>query len=468
MRGTTQCLHLVRGASAPDPGIAHRTDAMRTHLRVLLATAAQVTTSFGLLAQPCQPFWAGTGTTSGAGYSINSPGTLVVFDDGSGPRLYAGGRLFANHGGLATVARWDGRNWEVLSNGLPTSTDIVMLLVLNDGTGPRVYAVTLYSVGGTPSTRTHVRWNGTSWEPTPPGMFSDGYQARISFDDGNGNSLYGIKSVGIATQVGYLARWTGAGWQDIPGEFNSPPTVLHVHDDGNGPRLHAAGQFTRISGSPYPGIARLNGNTWEFIGGAFNGPRQMVSFNDGSGPGLCVINAGSMYILCWRGGFWSPIPATFTGPPFQILTLFRLGVYDDGYGEALYVYGIFTHVNGILVNRIARWDGQTWSPLGHGIQSVVDMTVFDDGRGPSLFMAGFNTNPGNASAMGVVQWVGCHNQCYADCDNSLTHPRLNVEDFSCFINKFAIDDPYADCNQDGLRTIADFACFIQRFNENCR
>jgi trimeric autotransporter adhesin len=430
---------------------------------MLLAVTAHITLPLALQAQSCQPFWAGTGTSSGAGYDPDSPGTLVVFDDGSGPRLYAGGRLFANHGGLATIARWDGRRWEILSSGLPISTEIVVLMVLDDGTGQRLYAVTQFS-----SLRHHVRWNGISWEPAPPAWFADGHHAMVSFDDGTGLALYGTRNFFPNGLDGNVVRWNGSGWDDVGPRFNRPPGLFYVHDDGHGRRLYVAGTFTSIGGSPYPGIARLNGNTWEFIGGAFNRPRQMISFNDGSGPGLCVINAGSMYILCWRGGFWSPIPAAFTGPPFQILNLFRLGVYDDGYGEALYVYGIFTHVNGILVNRIARWDGQTWSPLGHGIRSVVDMTVFDDGRGPSLFMAGFDVNPGGALARGVVQWVGCHNQCYADCDNSLTHPRLNVEDFSCFINKFAIDDPYADCNQDGQRTIADFACFIQRFNENCR
>jgi hypothetical protein len=436
---------------------------MRTHLRVLLALATLPITPPALQAQSCQPFWAGTGTSSSAGISPNSPGTLVAFDDGAGPRLYAGGRLFANHGGVVTVARWDGRNWENLPAGLPPSTEIVMLLVLDDGTGPRLYAATLYSSG-----RHHVRWNGSSWEPAPPGMFDDSNYALISYDDGTGMAIYGARNFSPNGLDGNVVRWNGSGWDEVGPRFNRPPSRFHVHDDGNGPRLYVAGSFTSIGGSPYPGIARLNGGVWEFIGGAFNQPRQMISFNDGSGPGLCVINAGSMYILCWRGGFWSPIPATFTGGPFQILNIFRLGVYDDGNGEALYVHGVFSHINGIPVNGTARWDGQIWSPLGHGIKSVYEMTVFDDGRGPSLFFGGPILEAGGAPALGVVQWVGCHNQCYADCDNSTIHPRLNVEDFTCFINKFASDDPYADCNQDGQRTIADFACFIQRFSENCR
>jgi hypothetical protein len=60
--------------------------------------------------------------------------------------------------------------------------------------------------------------------------------------------------------------------------------------------------------------------------------------------------------------------------------------------------------------------------------------------------------------------------CYANCDGSTTQPILNVVDFTCFLQKFATNDPYANC--DGSTTppvlnVADFTCFLQKFALGC-
>src|SRR3954469_4622228 len=36
--------------------------------------------------------------------------------------------------------------------------------------------------------------------------------------------------------------------------------------------------------------------------------------------------------------------------------------------------------------------------------------------------------------------------CYANCDQSVVRPYLNVADFTCFLQKFAAADPYANCD----------------------
>jgi hypothetical protein len=56
--------------------------------------------------------------------------------------------------------------------------------------------------------------------------------------------------------------------------------------------------------------------------------------------------------------------------------------------------------------------------------------------------------------------------CYANCDASTVPPRLNVNDFSCFLNKFAAGDPSANCDQSVLPPILninDFVCFANRY-----
>jgi hypothetical protein len=60
--------------------------------------------------------------------------------------------------------------------------------------------------------------------------------------------------------------------------------------------------------------------------------------------------------------------------------------------------------------------------------------------------------------------------CYANCDGSVQQPILNVQDFTCFLDRFAAGDPYANC--DGSQTqpilnVADFSCFLQTFSAGC-
>jgi hypothetical protein len=54
--------------------------------------------------------------------------------------------------------------------------------------------------------------------------------------------------------------------------------------------------------------------------------------------------------------------------------------------------------------------------------------------------------------------------CYADCDQNSA---LNVDDFICFINAFATQDPYADCDQNATLNVDDFICFINAFALGC-
>jgi hypothetical protein len=60
--------------------------------------------------------------------------------------------------------------------------------------------------------------------------------------------------------------------------------------------------------------------------------------------------------------------------------------------------------------------------------------------------------------------------CYPNCDNSSAPPALNVADFTCFLQKFAQDDPYANCDGSTaapILNVNDFTCFLQRFAQGC-
>ena len=73
------------------------------------------------------------------------------------------------------------------------------------------------------------------------------------------------------------------------------------------------------------------------------------------------------------------------------------------------------------------------------------------GGGGSLWATGASCRTG---VDGLGQFVSCAGgrTCYVNCDNSSTPPTLNVNDFICFLNRFAANriqsrDPYPDCNR---------------------
>ena len=74
------------------------------------------------------------------------------------------------------------------------------------------------------------------------------------------------------------------------------------------------------------------------------------------------------------------------------------------HGGNMYVGGHFTAIQGTLANRIAKWDGSTWSALGMGLNSKVADIAFD-GSG-NLYAGGTFTTAGGSLANRVAKWNG--------------------------------------------------------------
>ena len=110
------------------------------------AAAAALPATAAALAQPCEPHWVERFPAA----DLNKlAGTLTVIDDGSGsgPALYAGG-LFTVAGNRPVnhVARFDGRTWFGLGNGLDKGPSA--LLWFDDGSGPALYATGSFTASG--------------------------------------------------------------------------------------------------------------------------------------------------------------------------------------------------------------------------------------------------------------------------------------------------------------------------------
>ena len=97
--------------------------------------------------------WNGTTWTNLS--SMNGATTVATFDDGSGPALYAGGGFQAASGNSAIhcIAKWNGSVWEPLSTGVAGPfAEVKALATWDDGSGPRLFVGGRFtSAGGNPA-----------------------------------------------------------------------------------------------------------------------------------------------------------------------------------------------------------------------------------------------------------------------------------------------------------------------------
>ena len=160
------------------------------------------------------------------------------------------------------------------------------------------------------------------------------------------------------------------------------------------------------------------------------------------------------------------------GGPFQSQAW---ALSDDGQivvGQGTTEGGIF----GAGQSTAFIWDAQ------HGIRDLkqvltdagLDLTgwLLTSARGISAdgtVITGIGLNPAGVGE-GWVAHLPRAAPCYANCDNSTAEPVLNVNDFVCFLNRFAAGDTWANCDgasQPPILNVMDFACFLNRFAAGC-
>ena len=254
-----------------------------------------------VLGQLCGPDWAPSGFAS----SVQTGASCsVVFDDGTGPKLYVGGGFVASAGiPTAGVAAWDGTTWLGVGGGLAGGA-VTALCVHDDGSGSTLFACGWFSGG---SGNFVSKLSGGSWIPIGSG-FDNGAQALASYDDGTGLALYcgGWFSAtnDNTVLINHIGKWDGTVW-------SNGRHLASAAESARWPSL--AAPCTSPAASPRAGgvaaqnIVRYNG-TWAAVGGA------------------------------------SSSVGSFT-------------VFDDGTGPALYTGGFFTTIGGGTASRVAKYDG---------------------------------------------------------------------------------------------------------------
>jgi hypothetical protein len=381
--------------------------------------------------------WNGaTWSAIGASIAFGSTGfpivySLLEFDDGSGPALFAAGHFNQIDGlNARNVAKWNGSSWSMLSTGLnPT---VYALCVFDDGSGPSLYAGGSFQTLNNQAAGGIAKWSNGVWSTVGTGLTSASVNAMQVFDDGFGEQLYvGGKGVSIASSATHgIARWNGAVWSTpTAGDGIECSTCAQgavvesfaQFDDGTGLALYAAGTFERVDQAPANNVARLDANGWTALGDD-NAPSGHVAvlhvFDDGTGPALYLggafEHAGPAIadsIARWNGTTWSSVGS---GGLCDGAVL-ALADFDDGTGPALYAGGNFGTIDGVSARRLAKFDGATWSEVGGGFlytgpvpTSVTALAVYDDGTGPALFVGGRFLSAGGVYAPNIAKWDGAN------------------------------------------------------------
>ena len=318
---------------------------------------------------------------------------LAVFDDGTGPALYAGGAFtVAGDAECSHVAKWNGTRWAPLgsgvSEGLNDYTGVEALTVFNG----ELIAAGSFTIAGEAACNSIARWNGTSWASLDSGM-NNTVSALTVF---NGQLIAGgiFTSAGSAT-CNYIAKWNGTSWAPLGGGMNGGVNALTVF----GGELIAGGSFTTAGGVTCNYIAKWNGTSWAKLSSGINGDVLALSvFRSELIAGGLFTRASGLAcenIAKWNGTSWTKL-SSGVDDTVSAMTVFN--------GE-LIAGGAFFTAGGVECNRVARWNGTSWGPLdGEAYDGVNDevtaLTVFNG----ELIGGGYFTGAGGNACSCIAQW----------------------------------------------------------------
>ena len=108
-------------------------------------------------------------------------------------------------------------------------------------------------------------------------------------------------------------------------------------------------------------------------------------------------------IARWDGTAWHPLGNGVGGGTNPVVLALAFG--PDG---SLYAGGDFSTAGGSAANSIASWDGTAWHPLGSGLENCGFNCVraLAVGRDGSLYAGGSFTLAGGRPSSSIAKWIG--------------------------------------------------------------
>ncbi|MCP4545858.1 MAG: hypothetical protein GY835_05250 [bacterium] len=197
---------------------------------------------------------------------------LATYDDGTGPDLFAGGE-FVHVGSLTAhnIVRWTGVKWQALVGDIGEGVDgtVLALGVFDDGSGPALFVGGRFETACGVTVNNIAKWDGSSWsdlsDATGTGVSADDSDipyvwALASYDDGTGEKLYvaGTFAHAGGEAAVNIASWDGSSWSALPSGDVGTVKTMTVHDDGLGSKLYVGGHFYTMilsASCPEPGCS---------------------------------------------------------------------------------------------------------------------------------------------------------------------------------------------------------------------
>ena len=194
--------------------------------------------------------------------------------------------------------------------------------------------------------------------------------------------------------------FTDDDWSAFGGMDTNAVVFAAVTDDAG--NLYIGGHFSSVGGVPANNIAKWDGHAWSALGSG-------VHYDDGdtivhalavSGTNLYAggifTHAGGNRAVCvakWNGNQWSPLGVGVNSVVGALVVR----------GTNLYAGGSFNETSSGPASRIARWDGIMWHALGDGMNNTVQALAF---LGTNLYAGGLFTTAGGMTVNHVARWDG--------------------------------------------------------------
>jgi hypothetical protein len=273
------------------------------------------------------------------------------------------------------------------------------------------------------------------------GSYRDGVYTRIpkgtngivyalAFDSSGNLYAGGAFTTAGGTTVNYVAKWDGSSWSALgSGTVGTNGIVYALAFDSSG-NLYAGGAFTTAGGTTVNRVAKWDGSSWSALGSGTVG-------TDGIVYALAFDSSGNLYaggafttaggttvnrVAKWDGSSWSALGSGTVGTDGIVYVLHAEGTFE---GTDIYIGGEFTTVyelDGavtvpIVVNRIVKWNGSSWTKLGDGLgmRAAFGSTPSSDGivygiesDGTYIYAVGtfFYISGSKGSIGGVARWDG--------------------------------------------------------------
>lgn len=386
---------------------------------------------------------------------------LAIYDDGNGPKLYAGGQFLLIDGSWTTfgLAVWnsdhwapvgDGRLWAASNEGNPAQI-YSMTTWDPDGSGPErsklVMVGDLFNSGPNAVDPAHTiaTWDGTTFATLGNGIpFGDAEVWGTGRPSGNAVAVYNgeLYVAGAVSLTGFrpnesgVMKWTGTDWVAVGhAKFKGGwPAAMAVYDDGTGEKLYVGGVFDQVwiwdpvarQHTTLPSTASLvtwDGTAWQgktAVVPIVNGVNNLHVLDiDGPGPEPESLFIGDSNFASTGGTTWRLTGTTATLIPG--LDAQAPAVFDAGDGPALYAMGPDF--------KLMRWtgtgaatvvsNGTVQTPNGsrpccdpRGGYAKAAMS-FDLGDGPRLLVGGYLSGVSEpvsfeklVSSYGLLTWDG--------------------------------------------------------------